>query len=108
MGFLPEALLNYLGMLGWSMPNGEEKFSLQDMIDNFDLGRISLGAPVFDVEKLTWLNGRWLRETFTDDEFADRLADWAYNRENLLKIIPLVKERVDIFSELAQIGRAHV
>jgi glutamyl-tRNA synthetase len=101
MGFLPEALLNYLGMLGWSMPNGEEKFSLQDMIDNFDLGRISLGAPVFDVEKLTWLNGRWLRETFTDDEFADRLADWAYNRENLLKIIPLVKERVDIFSELA-------
>lgn len=101
MGFLPEAVLNYLGMLGWSMPDGEEKFSLQDMIDNFDLQRISLGAPVFDVEKLTWLNGRWLRETFSDDEFADRLTAWAYNRENLLKIIPLVKERVDVFSELA-------
>lgn len=101
MGFLPEALLNYLGMLGWSMPNGEEKFSLDTMIENFDIERISLGAPVFDVKKLAWLNGRWLREEFSDDEFADRLVDWAFNRENLLKVIPLIKERVDVFSEVS-------
>jgi glutamyl-tRNA synthetase len=101
MGFLPEAVLNYLGMLGWSMPDGEEKFSLASMIENFDIGRISLGAPVFDVDKLKWLNGRWLREECTDDEFADRVEKWAFNRENLLKIIPLIKERVDVFSELA-------
>jgi glutamyl-tRNA synthetase len=101
MGFLPEAVLNYLGMLGWSMPDGEEKFTLEEMIAKFDIQRISLGAPVFDVDKLSWLNGRWLRETLSDDEFADRLVNWAYNRENLLKIIPLVKERVDVFSELA-------
>ena len=101
MGFLPEALLNYLGMLGWSMPDGEEKFTLDEMIENFDLSRISLGAPVFDVDKLSWLNGRWLRETLDDDQFADRVTEWALNRENLLKIIPLVKERVDVFSQLA-------
>ena len=101
MGFLPEALLNYLGMLGWSMPDGEERFSLQEMIDNFDLKRISLGAPVFDVKKLQWLNGRWLRETLTEDEFADRLTDWAFNREKLMQLIPLVRERVDVFTELA-------
>ncbi|MBO6657389.1 MAG: glutamate--tRNA ligase [Pseudomonadales bacterium] len=101
MGFLPEALLNYLGMLGWSMPDGEEKFTLQNMIDNFDIERISLGAPVFDVEKLKWLNGRWLRETLSEDDFADRLSEWAYNRDNLKRIIPLVKERVDVFTELA-------
>ena len=101
MGFLPEALLNYLGMLGWSMPDGEEKFSLGGMIDQFDIERISLGAPIFDVEKLKWLNGRWLRESLDADAFADRLVDWFYNRENLLKIIPLVKERVDVFSDLA-------
>ena len=101
MGFLPEAVLNYLGMLGWSMPDGEEKFSLEEMIDNFDIMRISLGAPVFDVDKLKWLNGRWLRETLDEEHFADRLAEWAYNRDNLLKIIPLVKERVDVFSEIA-------
>ncbi|MBV1879681.1 MAG: glutamate--tRNA ligase [Pseudomonadales bacterium] len=101
MGFLPEALLNYLGMLGWSLPSGEEKFSLQTMIDNFNIERISLGAPVFDVDKLTWLNGRWLREELTDEQFAERISNWAFNRENLLQIIPLLKERVDVFSEFA-------
>lgn len=101
MGFLPEALLNYLGMLGWSMPDEQEKFTLDEMINSFDIGRISLGAPVFDVEKLKWLNGRWLRESMDDEQFADRIAEWAYNRENLLKIIPLVKERVDVFSDMA-------
>lgn len=101
MGFLPEALLNYLGMLGWSMPDGEEKFTLDEMIDNFDLSRISLGAPVFDIEKLKWLNGRWLRETLDEEDFADRIGEWAYNRDNLLRIIPLIKDRVDVFSEVA-------
>jgi glutamyl-tRNA synthetase len=101
MGFLPEAMLNYLGMLGWSMPDGEEKFSLDSMIENFDIERISLGAPVFDLAKLRWLNGRWLREDCSDEEFADRIASWAFNRQNLLKIIPLIKERVDVFSEVA-------
>lgn len=101
MGFLAEAIVNYLGMMGWSMPDGEEKFSLDDMIDNFDIERISLGAPVFDIEKLKWLNGRWLRESLDEEAFADRIGEWAYNRENLMKIIPLIKDRVDIFSEVA-------
>jgi glutamyl-tRNA synthetase len=101
MGYLPEAVINYLGMLGWSMPDGQEKFPLASMIDNFDIERISLGAPVFDIEKLKWLNGRWLREEFSDDEFADRISEWAFNRENLLKIIPLIKERVDVFSQVS-------
>ena len=102
MGYLPEALLNYLGMLGWSMPGGEERFSLDDMIDQFDISRISLGAPVFDVTKLKWLNGRWLREVLDEDGFAARLSEWTYNRDKLMQIIPLVKERVDVFSDLAK------
>jgi glutamyl-tRNA synthetase len=102
MGYLPETLLNYLGMLGWSMPGGEERFSLADMIDQFDISRISLGAPVFDVTKLKWLNGRWLREVLDEDGFAARLSEWAYNRDKLMQIIPLVKERVDVFSDLGK------
>ena len=101
MGFVPEAVVNYLGMLGWSMPAGEEKFDLQSMIDAFDVSRISLGEPVFDVEKLKWLNGRWLREDVSDDQFAARLTDWAFNFENLMPVVPLIKERVDIMSEVA-------
>lgn len=101
MGFLPEAVCNYLGMLGWSMPDEEEKFSLSEMIDKFDVNRISLGGPVFDVEKLKWLNGRWIRENLSDEEIADRMVSWAFNRENLLQTIPLVKERLDVFSDFA-------
>ena len=101
MGFLPEAVCNYLGMLGWSMPNEEEKFTLTEMIENFDVNRISLGGPVFDVEKLKWLNGRWIRESLSDEQLVDRIADWAFNRDNLLAAIPLVKERLDVFSDMA-------
>jgi len=104
MGFLPEALVNYLGMLGWSMPEGEEKFSLEQMVNQFDINRISLGAPVFDMEKLKWLNGRWLREELSDDQLADKLIEWSFNRETLLQVIPLIKERVDVFSEVAPIS----
>jgi glutamyl-tRNA synthetase len=106
MGYLPEALLNYLGLMAWSMPGGsegaeaEEKFTLAQMVEKFDLNRISLGGPVFDTKKLAWLNGRWLRESLSDEEFADRVAAWALNRDYLMRIVPLVKPRVSILSEL--------
>lgn len=104
MGFMPEAVLNYLGRMGWSMPDGREKFTLNDMIDNFDIKRVSLGGPVFDVEKLKWLNGLWIREELTDEQLAERLWQWAYNRETLMKIIPQVKTRMELFSDLAPIA----
>jgi glutamyl-tRNA synthetase len=100
MGFLPEALLNYLGMMGWTMPNGEEKFSLEEMAANFDIRRVSLGGPVFDLAKLSWLNGRYIRETLSPDDFADRLAAWAVNRQYGVPILKLVQERVDKLSDV--------
>ena len=100
MGYLPEALVNYLGLMAWSMPDGEEKFTLAQMAGKFDLKRISLGGPVFDIKKLTWLNGRWLRENLSDEEFAERVQEWALNRDYLMRIVPLVKSRVSLLSEL--------
>jgi glutamyl-tRNA synthetase len=99
MGFLPEALLNYLGRMGWSMPDEREKFTLQDMTDNFDINRVSLGGPIFDVEKLSWLNGLWIRESHDVEALAQRLQEWALNRENLLKVIPLVQQRMETLSD---------
>ena len=84
MGYLPEALLNYLGRMAWSMPDEREKFSLDEMLKAFSLDRISLGGPVFDVTKLDWLNGTWIREELDDNAFADRVANWALNREQLV------------------------
>ena len=60
MGYLPEALLNYLGRMGWSMPDEREKFTLGEMLSHFDIMRVSLGGPVFDLDKLSWLNALWI------------------------------------------------
>ena len=100
MGYLPEALVNYLGRMGWSMPDESEKFTLAQMQDAFDINRVSLGGPVFDVEKLSWLNGQWLREQ-SDEQFLDTLLDWAYNRDYAMKIIPHLRQRVETLSDVA-------
>jgi len=100
MGFLPEALVNYLGLMAWSMPSGEEKFSLREMVDQFTLERISLGGPVFDLQKLRWLNGRYIREELSDEEFAARVRAWALNDEYLRPLGPLVRPRLSVLSDL--------
>ncbi|MEE2786761.1 MAG: glutamate--tRNA ligase [Myxococcota bacterium] len=104
MGYLPEGLLNYLGRMAWSMPDESERFDLPTMVSNFDLSRISLGGPVFDTTKLDWLNGLWIRESLNDDEFADRVQRWALNREYLKPIIPLVRTRVNKWSDLTSMA----
>ncbi len=100
MGFLPEAMLNYLGRMGWSMPDEREKFRLDEMVENFDIKRVSLGGPIFDLEKLSWLNGSWIREDLSMPQFAERLQQWALNSEYLMQIAPLLKERVELFSDV--------
>lgn len=105
MGFLPEALLNYLGMMGWSMPSEEgeeapEVFSLEEMVAHFDLDRVSTGGPVFDVTKLEHINGRWLRERMDEDEYASRVVTWALNEEYMKPMIGMIKQRVNRFTEL--------
>ena len=101
MGYLPEALVNYLGRMGWSMPNEEEKFSLAQMIEHFDIQQVRLGGPVFDMEKLDWLNGRWLREDLDHETFARRAAEWALGGDKISKLVPLIQDRVEKFSDLA-------
>jgi glutamyl-tRNA synthetase len=104
MGFLPEALLNYLGRMGWSMPDESEKFSLDQMVSHFDINRVSLGGPIFDVEKLSWLNGLWIREDLDQTELADRLVQWAYNRDNLIKVLPHAQKRMEVLSDFAPLA----
>ncbi|MBT7374910.1 MAG: glutamate--tRNA ligase, partial [Porticoccaceae bacterium] len=104
MGYLPEALLNYLGRMGWSMPDEREKFSLKEMLEVFDIQRVSLGGPVFDVEKLSWLNGMWIRDELSDEQLADRLQEWALNRDTLMAFLPFARQRMETFSDLASLG----
>ncbi|MEH6822984.1 MAG: glutamate--tRNA ligase [Motiliproteus sp.] len=104
MGFLPEAVLNYLGRMGWSMPDEREKFSRQEMFDVFDIQRVSLGGPVFDVEKLRWLNGTWIREALDAEAFAEQFKRWALNSDFLMPIVPLIQPRVETFSDVVPLA----
>ena len=100
MGYLPEALVNFLGLMGHSMPEGEEIFDVEAFIEAFSLERITLGAPVFDQEKLAWLNGQWLRG-LSDEAFADRVMAWGLNRDALMPLVPLIKPRTERLCDLA-------
>ncbi len=104
MGYLPQALVNYLGMMGWTMPNGEEKFSLDSMTEHFDLSRVSLGGPIFDIKKLDWLNGKYIREELSDLEFAEAFVKWAFPAGKVSAIVPLLKQRVERFSDVVDLG----
>jgi glutamyl-tRNA synthetase len=94
VGYLPEAMLNFLALMSYSMPDGRDEFTLQEFIDAFELERISLGGPVFDLEKLTWLNGRYLRRLSTEEMIA-RLRGHLLSDDYLAQVIPLCRERVD-------------
>ncbi|HMU88414.1 MAG TPA: glutamate--tRNA ligase [Agitococcus sp.] len=98
MGYLPQAVLNYLGRMGWSMPDEREKFSLTDMIENFDLKRVSLGGPIFDVAKLSWLNGQWLKELSVPD-FMQAFQNWAINSDYLSLVAKQIQPRIETLSD---------
>jgi glutamyl-tRNA synthetase len=93
-GYFPEAMVNFLALMSFSMPDGREEFSLPQFVEAFTLERVSLGGPVFDLEKLTWLNGRYLRR-LTTDELIGRLRGHLLSDEYLSRVLPLCRERVD-------------
>ncbi|MEL0028599.1 MAG: glutamate--tRNA ligase family protein, partial [Perlucidibaca sp.] len=97
MGYLPEALLNYLGRMGWSMPDEREQFTLAEMIANFDVSRVSLGGPIFDVEKLAWLNGQWLKG-LSPEQFVAAFQRWV-SPEYLARVASQIQTRVSTLSE---------
>ena len=100
LGYLPEALVNYLCLMGWSMPDERTLFTMREFRQAFSLERLSLGGAVFDIDKLNWLNGQYMR-ALDVEAFMDRLAGWALNRERLSALAPLLQVRTQRFSDLA-------
>ena len=116
MGYLPEALLNYLALLGWSLDGETTIVTPEALTENFSLDRISKNPAIFDAEKLEWMNGVYIRE-LSDEQFVDRMMPWleragladrgdAQTRhEWYLSMAPLVSERIKRFDELAEMVR---
>lgn len=109
-GFLPEAMVNYLALLGWSYDAETTFFSREELIEKFHLAKVSHNPAAFDVDKLTWLNGHYIREA-EDARLAD-LVQQALLREGLeanpelvAAAIPLIKTRMQTILEGAALIR---
>ena len=102
-GILPEALLNYLALMGWTMPDERDQFSLSEFIAELRLEDISLGGPVFDLDKLNWLNGKYIRDLSIDDLLA-KLRGNLLSDQYLRAVLPLVQERIDTLADFVPYG----
>jgi glutamyl-tRNA synthetase len=105
-GFLPEAVINFLGLMGGGMPaeinNATEKFTLDEMIQHFDIKNIRLGGPVFDLTKLRWLNGEYLR-ALSPDGFYAALRSTVLSDDYLREIAALVQTRIETLGQFGDL-----
>jgi glutamyl-tRNA synthetase len=100
-GFLPEAILNYMAFLGWTPPSGKEVLSLQEMIDQFDLKDVHIAPAVFDMTKLEWMNGEYIR-MLSDQDLTKRLQEFLVDhpaKDKIAPVVPLIKERIKKLSD---------
>jgi glutamyl-tRNA synthetase len=113
-GYLPEALFNYLGLLGWSLDDKTEIISRHEFVDNFSIERLLKSPAVFNAEKLDWMNAEYMRN-LPDERFIDVVTAWLekpeadgglpaivprpLDREFTRRLLPLVKERVKLASK---------
>ena len=105
-GFLPDAVLNFLGLMGGGMPadinNGTEKFTLEEMITHFDVKNIRTAGPVFDLTKLKWLNGEYLR-SLSPAGFYAALRSTVLSDEYLSQIAALIQTRIETLGQFGDL-----
>ena len=110
-GFLPEALINYLALLGWNPGTTQELFTLSELIKEFDLSQVHKSGAIFDIEKLRWFNREYLRRLPPAEALAligNALPEAIkalphFSEERLQKVAPLLIERIAVFSDIAKL-----
>ncbi len=103
-GYLPEAVVNYIALLGWSPGGTEEFFTLKELEENFNIKGLSKSPAIFDIEKLKWMNGEYIRR-MSDEDFANvarPYLEFLGDGFDLFKIAMLVKPRTNVLSEIPE------
>ena len=104
MGYLPHAMINFMALLGWALDDKTDLMSMQTLTENFSIDRINKSAAIFDMERLQWMNGHYIREMDVSD-LTDRMAPFVekelgpVDRELLSRVAPLVQERIKTLDE---------
>jgi len=102
-GYLPEAFMNFLTLMGYSMPNEKEIYSMDELIQTFDHKRIGVSGAFFDVKKLDWINQQYLINSLDESSLLQRIKDWSFNDEFLMKLMPLCRTRIKTFSDFIEL-----
>ncbi|MEI8187616.1 MAG: glutamate--tRNA ligase [Candidatus Saccharibacteria bacterium] len=107
-GYLPEVLLNFLGTLGWNDGTTKEIYSKEELISLFSIERINKAGAKFDEQRLTWLNGHYIREMKLDELYLKTKSFWPESAKNFddeykKKVLALVKDRLKFFSEIPKL-----
>lgn len=100
-GILPEALINYLALLGWNPGTEQELFSIDELIEHFDIGNVNKSGAIFDAEKLRWFNHEYTKK-LSVEKYAQMLSDFTDADISTLPIA-LIKERARTFGEAAEL-----
>ncbi|TRL39001.1 glutamate--tRNA ligase [Rhizobium straminoryzae] len=104
LGYLPEALMNFLGLFFIQIAEGEELLSMDELAEKFDPEALSKAGAIFDIQKLDWLNGRWLREKLSPDDFLARTFEWASENQRLTEGLKLAQSRISKLGELPNLA----
>lgn len=102
-GYLPEAFVNFLTLMGYSMTGDREIYPVEDIIKEFDVKRIGVSGAVFDIQKLDWLNQQYLINNVPQDQLWNRLKEWSFNDDFMKRLMPLVHTRVKTFGEFMEL-----
>ncbi len=102
-GYLPEAFVNFMTLMGYSMPNDQEIYSLDQIVAAFDPKRIGVSGAFFDIQKLDWLNQQYLINTVPVDQLWTKIRNWGFNDEFMKKLMPLCHTRIKTFAEFIEL-----
>ena len=103
-GYLPEAFMNFLTLMGYSMQDGREIYPVADIVKEFDVKRIGVSGAVFDIQKLDWLNQHYLITNTTQENLWERLKEWQFNEAFMHRLMPLCHSRMKTFGDFIELA----
>ncbi|NGX39679.1 MAG: Glutamate--tRNA ligase [Chlamydiae bacterium] len=102
-GYLSEAFLNFLSLMGYSMPGDQEVYTLDELIKAFDPKRIGVSGAFFDLQKLDWLNQQYIINTIPESELWNKIHDWGFSDTVMQRVMALCHTRIKTFGEFMEL-----
>ncbi len=98
-GYLQNAFINFLSLMGYSMPNDLEIYTIDDVIANFDIRRIGTSGAFFDINKLDWINQHYLIHSIPKDKLWNAIKSWGFSDNHMQKLMPMCHTRIKTFGD---------